>query len=461
MQFIDRLFIRIPPYARFRILQTLKYTPHSDLESHCYLTWKTGSGKSTYLLTLIYGWWYQTRKDNSIAIVVLDPHGDMVDTIKSFDLSSRYFERMMYVSPFLRKGYTPCINPMELDDKTKMSLDLMTQQLVRVFWELIPDAKLSNYMRALLKPCIYTLLNAGWTTLSNLQDFVSKNRYQERLSEWTRSRVLSHKKFFKNEFENRIYDWTKGSIYTKLLSLLNSETFCNMTSSWFSTVNLEKAVKDWKIVLFNLSKGRMGEEISETFWRLVIAQLQSIAIRRAKLPPWMRTKIYLVIDEADTFLSGNSLNVILKETRKYGLHLVLCTQNLISWRNQEALKRNILNNTNVKIVGSNGQWTLVPLSKEIGVKDSILLKTFRHEFRIKSWDKKTIKMRTTNFFWKHSPLLLSSHKIRKLNNRIIKNGGYYKPVPSDNVDLDWINDLPEDWRDKEMEKESPKSKFTL
>jgi hypothetical protein len=57
--------------------------------------------------------------------------------------------------------------------------------------------------------------------------------------------------------------------------------------------------------------------------------------------------------------------------------------------------------------------------------------------------------------------LLSSHKIRKLNNRIIKNGGYYKPVPSDNVDLDWINDLPEDWRDKEMEKESPKSKFTL
>jgi hypothetical protein len=85
------------------------------------------------LLTLIYGWWYQTRKDNSIAIVVLDPHGDMVDTIKSFDLSSRYFERMMYVSPFLRKGYTPCINPMELDDKTKMSLDLMTQQLVRVF----------------------------------------------------------------------------------------------------------------------------------------------------------------------------------------------------------------------------------------------------------------------------------------------------------------------------------------
>jgi type IV secretory pathway TraG/TraD family ATPase VirD4 len=74
----------------------------------------------------------------------------------------------------------------------------------------------------------------------------------------------------------------------------------------------------------------LGEEVSETFGRLIIAQLQSIAIRRSKLPPSMRKKIYLVIDEADTFLSGNSLNVILKETRKYGLHLILCTQNLIA-----------------------------------------------------------------------------------------------------------------------------------
>jgi len=70
--------------------------------------------------------------------------------------------------------------------------------------------------------------------------------------------------------------------------------------------------------------------VSETFGRFVIALIQSAAIKRAKIPPHLRKKVYLVIDEADTFLKGDSLNIILKETRKYGLHLILCTQNLVS-----------------------------------------------------------------------------------------------------------------------------------
>ncbi|MEZ4950650.1 MAG: hypothetical protein R2784_14885 [Saprospiraceae bacterium] len=80
--------------------------------------------------------------------------------------------------------------------------------------------------------------------------------------------------------------------------MLNSEVFYNITSSGISTINLEDSVNQGKVVLFNLSKGKLGEDVSETFGRFIIAQLQSIAIRRAKLPPQFRKKIYLVIDEA-------------------------------------------------------------------------------------------------------------------------------------------------------------------
>ncbi len=58
------------------------------------------------------------------------------------------------------------------------------------------------------------------------------------------------------------------------------------------------------------------------------------------------------------------------------------------------LKRNILNNTNVKIVGANGQSTLYPMSKEIGVTVEELMKTKKHEFRIKSGDNKAVKIKT-------------------------------------------------------------------
>lgn len=64
--------------------------------------------------------------------------------------------------------------------------------------------------------------------------------------------------------------------------------------------------------------------------RLIIAQVKSIAFNRATKPHVRKTPIYLIIDEADTFIKGDSLNTILKETRKFGLHLILVTQNIVS-----------------------------------------------------------------------------------------------------------------------------------
>lgn len=221
------------------------------------------------------------------------------------------------------------MNPLEIPDKSEENIELYTQQLVRVFEEMIPDAKLSNYMRAILTPCIATLLHYGSTDLTHLQQFMSKSHSHKWIEIGKTSRNKIHQLFFRQEFQNRIYDITKGSIYTKIQSLLNSSVFAHMTSGR-STIYLERYIRQGKIVLFNLSKGRLGEEVSETLGRFIIAQVKRIALSRAKLPPHLRKPIYLVIDEADTFIKGDSLNIILKETRKYGLHLVLCTQNLVT-----------------------------------------------------------------------------------------------------------------------------------
>ena len=115
-------------------------------------------------------------------------------------------------------------------------------------------------------------------------------------------------------------------------------------------MQLPRALQSGKILLFNLSKGKMGEEVTETMGRFLIAQIKSFALQRAGIPGHLRKPIYLIIDEADTFISGNSLNVILKETRKYGLHLILISQNIVSGVGHMKLRRNLLNNTNVKII---------------------------------------------------------------------------------------------------------------
>ena len=95
--------LRIPFVCRRVVLRLEKYTPEYYRESHMYLTGKTGSGKSSYLEMLINAIRYKSRKKEDAAIVVIDPHGDMVERIAQFKLVNRKPERVVYVDPFLKK----------------------------------------------------------------------------------------------------------------------------------------------------------------------------------------------------------------------------------------------------------------------------------------------------------------------------------------------------------------------
>jgi len=59
----------------------------------------------------------------------------------------------------LSKGHTPVVNPLECDAKNALDIEIQANQLLRAIQEMIPDAKLSNYMRAILKPCLYVMLS--------------------------------------------------------------------------------------------------------------------------------------------------------------------------------------------------------------------------------------------------------------------------------------------------------------
>ena len=107
---------------------------------------------------MIYGRWLNSYKTKDTTVILLDPHGDTAEKIKKFDLADKDLERLVYFDPFLKSDHTPCINPFELRERTKESIELHTQQLTRVFSEMIPDARLTNYMKAVLKPCLATIL---------------------------------------------------------------------------------------------------------------------------------------------------------------------------------------------------------------------------------------------------------------------------------------------------------------
>lgn len=131
---------------------------------------------------IIYAHRAMTQKKQDEAIVVLDPHDDTYTTVKRFDLALENPERLICIDPTLREGHTVTINPLELRSRSLRDIEISTQSLVNVFEELIPDSRLSNYMRALLNPCIATLLRLRTCSITDLKDFMRTEPPEELLT---------------------------------------------------------------------------------------------------------------------------------------------------------------------------------------------------------------------------------------------------------------------------------------
>lgn len=454
-------FFRIP-YIWYIYLYWLGF--HLNKKSftrHWYISWRTGSWKTSLLEQLVYNLHRQSYKKKNCCIIYIDPHWSSVEKLKKSKLFLRSFNRLVYIDPLLRKWFTPCINPFETNDISLASLDLYTNDLVAIFQELIPDSKLSNYMKSLLVPCILTLLLHGWCDLKDLQDFMLNRTSAKWVLEWTRNPVVAHKEFFKNNFMHWAFEMSKTSVYMKLQSLLNSKVFYNFTS-WRSTINLEREIAKWKVILVNLNIWSIGEEVSSVLWRFIVAQIKSIALRRHKLPHQLNVPIYCFIDEAEMIVAWGSVDTILKQARKYWLYIILSTQDIYSLRKNRLLKNTVYNNTYTKIVWMNGYKVLLELGKEISVKLVDLLNMKPFEFRVKQWYFMPYKLKTRNIFWRKSRFLWSRWQVARMNNRIIKTTTYYKPEKVHKAKLEErIEDYPFELRQQIIDEEMPKPKFTL
>jgi len=87
-------------------------------------------------------------------------------------LAIKYSDRLQYFDACLMKGYTRTINPLECRDTDPDLIELQAQNLVRAFESLVPDAKLSAYMRTLLKPCLFVLLSNSDSNLYDLKQLL-------------------------------------------------------------------------------------------------------------------------------------------------------------------------------------------------------------------------------------------------------------------------------------------------
>ncbi len=80
-----------------------------------------------------------------------------------------------------------------------------------------------------------------------------------------------------------------------------------------------------KVILINLSKGRLGEENSSFFGSMFLTKIKQAGMSRVKIKPEDREDFYLYVDEFHNVVTDTFEN-LLTESRKYGLCITIAHQ---------------------------------------------------------------------------------------------------------------------------------------
>jgi hypothetical protein len=130
--------------------------------------------------------------------------------------------------------------------------------------------------------------------------------------------------YFLNRFRDPLKNPTKSAIANRLDTLVTGTFFGDLTCGK-STINLEEAIAYRKVLLFNLGKGILSDDESQTFGRLIVALVQGIAVRRDFDRKY--TPIHFLIDEVHNYATA-SMKTVLREARKYQLYLTSVQQSI-------------------------------------------------------------------------------------------------------------------------------------
>lgn len=288
----------------------------SDRALHMYAIGKTGTGKSTLLKNMIIDDIYKGR-----GVAVVDPHGDLVADVIDHIPESRIND-VIFFSPADR-DYPVGFNLFEkVDPEYK---NIVASGIVGVFKKIFGESW-GPRLEYILRNVILGLLDYPDATLLQVLKVLTDTKFRRHVVEQISDPII--KDFFVNEFER--YDQkfrteAVAPIQNKVGQFLSSSTIRNIVGQSSNSIDMRKAMDESKIVLVDLSIGRIGEDNSALLGSLIITKIQMAAMSRAEMKREQRTPFYLYVDEFQNFAT-DSFAVILSEARKYGLSLMVTNQ---------------------------------------------------------------------------------------------------------------------------------------
>jgi hypothetical protein len=280
---------------------------------------KSGVGKTTLLRNIV-----ATDLFAGEGLTVIDPHGGLIEELLTLIPRSRT-NQVIYFDPRDRH-FVPGLNLLE--SVSPWQRPLVVSALVSAIRNIWPDSwgPRSEYI---LSHAAFALLEQPHpVTLLSIPRFLTDHAYREKLARHVHDPSV---RAFIREYE----EWPASFRHEAIAPVLNKLTK-------FSTNPLLRAIIGqptssfsfrWlmdtrKVLLVNLSKGALGEDVSSLLGSLLVTKLALAALSREDIPEAQRRLHLVFVDEVQNFLHGMDFPTILSEARKYRLALTVATQTL-------------------------------------------------------------------------------------------------------------------------------------
>jgi len=435
--------LEIPILNEFFFAKIPLYFPIKSYKRGTHILGASGSGKTELMKVLFYDFQRRSQKHRNKTLVAVEPHGDLSKQLIRFVLNKgKNKERLIYLDPFPRQtaidlfgedilgaDYIFTINPFDIADRSERIVEYMTEELSSAFFEIIKSQE-TPQMLAIIKACVDSLLRAEGANISHLKRFMDDKENDDLIELGKQNPNLGQRDMIKRMKTDPKLNPTKSGIYYRLQTILGNSTFRRITSGK-STVDLEKELNSGKVIIFNLAKGKLGADVSSALGKLMVAFIQSIALRRQDIPEKYRKETFFFIDEFQNFVTP-SIETIMAEARKFALHMTLAHQ--VAGQGMDGdMKRIISGNTAIKIAGHNEPESLEYMSKQMqGVTAKDFQKLPPYNFFVSNNHgkvKQAKRLNSPSFLVKEEqPYYMSKEELKEVFLYMIHDSVYYKKV---------------------------------
>ena len=298
-----------------------------DRRRHVYVLGQTGSGKTTLLKTMILSDIADGR-----GLCVFDPHGTLIDDLLAHIPPARWDDVLLI--DLSDRDYPVGLNLLECDDEeTRDHIVSEFMQMVQKIWDPHNQGlgmfgpQYSRVMRAAVMTAL-SFPEGG--TVVDIPRLLEDQAYAEyRLKDLTDETL---KKFWTETWvgmrSSQNDAETIGWITNKVEIFRQHSGLRRFVGQSRSTFHPRRLMDEGRIVLVNLSKGKLSTQDSSFLGSLLLAKFISAAMSRVDVAEAERRLFTLYIDEFQSFSNADSLSRMIAEARKYGLALVLAHQNL-------------------------------------------------------------------------------------------------------------------------------------